>query len=401
MLLLKANTSSPVLREALLQACVVNEVYDRQCEDSREIYLHKLIIAAGAQPFVRQAFLEKLNGASESLQDGQREIQLGLAQVFAIVCLMAAEDVRFDRHDLYAFFDKSPKDLMELCLWPLVRLDGIGGLLRCVRRVHDDIVSDYDQNGWVFDCLVQTLAERDGSETAARELQNARGEVVELDRLMALNEAPPKKTTREVVDYATFKRKLDATGRAWGGRDFTEGELIEASHDLLKEREVDRLRAYLNIFWKRRFPLPASELLPLLQHEDLRVALRATQALSNLKDEKVRGAALSMLREGRLAQAVRLLKSNYVTGDFAIVDTELMNATLDDNAFHNLGSAVLNLAENDPLALTEASAVLIKLYLSGRCSLCRQSVVKLLAKVDAIPNWMAQELPFDVNGDMA
>jgi hypothetical protein len=402
MLLLKADTSSSAMREALLQACFINEVYDRQCEDSREIYLHKLIIASGTQAFFRDALLQKLNSAADSLQGGPQEVQLGLAQIFAILCLMAAEDGGFDRHDLYAFFDKSPKDLVELCLWPLVRLDGVGGLLRCVRWIHDDVVADYEQNGWIFHCLVETLVERDGTDTAAIELQKARGKVAELDRLMILNEAGrPKNTTLELVDYAAFKRKLDTTGRARGGQNFTEVELIAAANDLLNERESDRMRAYLTIFRKRHFPLSAVELLPLLHHEDRQVASGATWALGNLKDEKVREAAFSVLRDGRLAQAIRLLKSNYRAGDFAVIGAILETAALDDDALHALGSAVLDLVQNDPVAVNEAKGLLIRLYESGRCSLCRRSAVKLLAKADAIPNWMAQELPFDVNANIA
>lgn len=402
MLLLKADAGSTALHEALLEACSVNDVYDRQCEDSRETYLHKLIIASGAQAFFRRALLEKLNGATHTLQGDLQEAQMGLAQIFAILCLMAAKDEDFDRHDLYAFFDKIPEDLAQLCLSPMVQLEGMDGLLRCVRRIHDEVVADYDQNGWIFHSLIETLAERDGAEIASQELQQARGEVAELDRILVLKEAAPlTKTKREIIDYATFKEKLDTTGRTWGGRDFTDVELIEASNDLLNQHEISRLRAYLNIFRLRRFALPAVNLLPLLQHEDLRVAGGATVALGNLKDEIVREAAFSAFRDGKLAQAVQLLKSNYQMGDFAVIEAELTKAKLDHAAFHALGSAVLNLAENDPLAATEANAMLVKLYMSGRCSLCRRSAVKLLAKFDAIPDWMVQELPFDVYSDMA
>jgi hypothetical protein len=398
MVLLKADTRSPILRKALLQACLVNEVYDRQCEDSRETYLHRLIVATGGQTFFRDAFLQRLHGGVNVLEDAPQDVQLGLAQIFAILCLMAAEDDHFDRNDLHMFFDKSPRGLAELCLWSLVRLDGLSGLLRCVRRIHDDVVADYEQNGWLFGGLVETLIERDGAGIAATELQEARSEMAELNQLMVLKEAEiPARATPELINYAAFKRNLDATGRASGWRNFTDVELTMAANDLLSEREPGRIRAYLAIFRVRRFPQPVEELLPLLHHSDRQVSLRAAQALGNLKDEKVREAAISALRKGYLAQAVRLLKSNYRAGDFAIIEAKLEEAVLDDGTFHSLGGAMLDLAKNDPVAANEASALLIRLYEFGRCSLCRAHAVKLLAKENAIPNGMDHELPFDVH----
>ena len=49
----------------------------------------------------------------------------------------------------------------------------------------------------------------------------------------------------------------------------------------------------------------------------------------------------------------------------------------------------------------EAERSRLLLYENGPCSMCRQDVVKHLARFDSVPDWMRPELTFDANPDIA
>ncbi len=402
MLMLMASGGTPALRDLLLEACLVNEVYDRQCEESRENFLHQLIAASGDAAFFHAALWRQLReaqagpGAYETVKQ-----RLGLAQIFAILCLMADGQDEAARRDLRAWFDASPEELGDLCLWSLVQLDGLPGLLRCLPRIAPGILADFDERGWLFRSLADALRERDGEAAADAALLAARREVPALDRLMALDEAwQPAAPSPARKDYATFRRQLDETGRASGGRHFTTAELAMAARDLMAERDAKRLRAYLLVFCRRPFPLPPDGLLPLLGHADPHVARAAAMVLGGMADERVRQAALAMLQQGRATNAIRLLRTNYRRGDAAAIGRAL-DAAVDDDAFHALGFALIDVARNDAAAAADAAPLLLRLYEEGRCSVCRGSAATLLAGAGAMPDWMARELPFDVGGGLA
>ncbi|MDE1146900.1 MAG: hypothetical protein PW843_09800 [Azospirillaceae bacterium] len=390
MLMLRSDPDNPALRDALLDACIMNDVYDRQCESTRDGYLHRLISVSGQSPFFWDALRGRLGAGFHDDHD--------VAQIFAILCLIAAEDQRFDRQELRTFLQCASDHLVEPCMWALVKLDGIDGVLLGIHRIYESVVADLDGEGWLVQQLIQTLKERDGEEQSSKAVEYARTVCPELDRLMVLvAEKAPRPAPAGPKNYAEFKANVEA-GRsprtAWV-RDADQTDIILAAQDMLAERDERRVRSYLRVFRERAFPLPAATLFPLTRHENPMIAYGAMRILGRIRSPEVRTAALDFLAAGRVRDALDLLQANYHSGDFEVIGRAIERSVLNDETCHRIGFSVLHLLEQSPAVIQESVPVLLWLYENEPCTLCRRDVVRRLGEGGALPGWMAEEVVFD------
>jgi hypothetical protein len=209
---------------------------------------------------------------------------------------------------------------------------------------------------------------------------------------------------RHRLDYATVKAELDIKlgfPRAWI-KAATADELAQAADDLLAERDEKRIFRYLRVFWLREFPRPPGTIFHLVKSLSGRIAVAATRVLKRIQDAEIRGLALELLAEGILVDlAVGLLQSNFQSGDFKLVEDVLEKQTPDEDTWHGLGIAVIDVLENNDVRPEESRRLLLRLYEEGPCSMCRKDIVAKLLVAGDVPDWMAEECLFDANVDTA
>lgn len=396
MILLREEPDSPALHAELMRACETDLHYDGQCEESRAPYLHRLIRATGRERW----FWDELAGwLAEAGADDEGS---HTAQAFHVLCLLAAEDASLDRGVLYDFVRRASYDMTGVSsTMAFIRLEGIEALLLYVRRFADQIGGE--EESWSFKYLIEALGEREGPEAAASALGAARATCPELDRLMALGVGGiGEEEDGEAMDYASAKAALAAGRRlfpwAWI-RNASPEELAQAARDLLAERDTRKLRAYLRLFWRREFPAPVVSLVPLLRHEDEAVAESAARIVGRLGGSDVRGLAFELLDGERPWVGIRLLGGDVRPGDLRRTESRLAGATLEPGGWHDVGSAVFDMLEEEAVPPEDGRALLLRLYEEEPCSFCRGYAVRKLAASGGLPGWMAEECRYDAEPD--
>ncbi len=177
---------------------------------------------------------------------------------------------------------------------------------------------------------------------------------------------------------------------------------MQAAEDLLLENDDQRLRRYLEIFHGRDFPKQSQTIFHLVKYQNPWVARGATRALSRLNDPEIRTYALQLLAEGHdPAVTVRLLRKTFVSGDLQAVETAMKRDTMNDDAWHGLGLAVLSLVANASVSAAECRNLFVELYCQGPCSMCRSGFVEKLNETGDLPDWMANECLYDAAPDTA
>jgi len=286
------------------------------------------------------------------------------------------------------------------CCDDLIKLDGIDAL----HFAADLFPCDIDDNDlWQVGSLVFALQERDGAEPANEAIQRASRESPRLARMLETARASDlkregrlfKPSTR--LDYPALKQLIGEPGVKsylfFWSRAASIEELEAVANDLTTETDEGRILAYLSIFRERQCPLPANRLLELAEHSDIRIARRAVDLLSRLKDPAIRSLALSFLDvSDRAGDAADLLASNYQTGDFQLIEARLREP-MDAEDLHHFGMGIKHLLET--YCPKEAEQSLLLLYENGPCSLCRHKFVERLIELQRLPDRIRSECHFD------
>ena len=277
-------------------------------------------------------------------------------QVFELLCLLAAADTDLPRGPLRDFVLAGPvDDIGTYCMEPLVRLEGLDALVACFGRCDAESILD---DAWAYAQLPGILAERDGNDSAAEALRQARAQNSAFDRLPATAESAvePKPQPEIEHSYAAVKAQISA-GASWPGASWREWaapeDLAAAAADLLAERDEKRLFAYLPLFFWRDFPCEPRSLFHLLDSANRRIQFHTIKVLSRLRHPDVRALALDLIARGPNPDwGVQLLVSNSQTGDFALVAPLLAAAVGHPNAYHALECSVRRVL--DCVGVTEA-----------------------------------------------
>jgi hypothetical protein len=402
MLLLSDAPGHQEYGAALLHACTVNLVYDRQCEEDRVAWLYQLIRATGQIDRYCTELLRRLATTGEAADS------IDMIQVFGILCMIAAEDPEFDRRVLRDFLLGADWEKAAAgCIYQFVWLEGIAGLLLCVRQFHSVFVENSAEGGWIFRSLVDSLITRDGAEIAAAAVRSARSECAELDDIMSRDELASRPTVQAAEadqDYAAIKAGRNPSRgfpHAWV-KAASNAELAQAAHDLLAEHDSRWIQCYLRIFWSRDFPRSPKDLFRFVQSADRRIAWAALRALRRLSHPDIRTLALETIAEGtRPGTALRLLARNFEAGDLQAIETMIQRLELDEATWHDVGMAVLDLLERSAVLEEESRDLLLRLYEEGPCSLCREGIVARLFAAGNVPDWIAAEARFDAEPRIA
>ena len=393
-ILLQKDPQNPELNAELLRACIENLVYDPQCEAIRVPYLCELIRITGQQDTYRDALESRLRTATpdDPIQD--------IEQIFGILAQFAAQSGNRGAVLSEFVLEAGPKAMAQAVAPDLIRLQGLGAFLACVRRFEPD--EDWDWS--LIGEMTHALEERDGTVPAQSALREARQADAELDRRIRLVEEKAN-APREPEAVPTYDiLKAEVSGRRHFPRPWvmnaSEQDLERAAEDLLAESAEGRVLAYLAIFRPRRFPGDPTRLFPLLGSTNRHIALSAASVLARISLPAIRNRAYQLIAEGHPDLGARLLRSSHGDGDVGLLTTLLEQAPDDDN-YHSIGYSALEAIEHMNNKPPEAAEMLLHIYKNGPCSNCRQRAVRQLATLNSVPDWMAAEGYYDAEPEIA
>jgi hypothetical protein len=378
--------------EAIEYVCLHNTAYDPQCEGSRAEYVYEIVRLTGEPERFAKIVAEGLLNALEYWE---------VAHLFDMAALFAKDGYGGVREAMLKKFgwDEERKDFLGG--EQIVSVDGEKGLLLVAERI--GMWMEGHPEYWVDDSLLKGEAEGWGERVLAEGAMTS----VNVQRYregMAKYKAEAGRRGRTPEyrnwSYAELRERIVVEGgkvpRGWlfgWGQHASEEAVREAAADLLKEKDGERLVAYLRIFNRRRFPLDHGRLIQIARGVDGEAAIASCRALRHLKDESVRELAIEMMDAGRgVGDAVEMLVLNYVGGDEQRIE-KLLAAQGNDEDFHWCGHAALHLFEANVEA--EAVGTMMLMYERGRCSNCRTGAVRVLMGRGVIPEWMVEECLFD------
>ncbi|MDE7224553.1 MAG: hypothetical protein K2O34_12350, partial [Acetatifactor sp.] len=136
-----------------------------------------------------------------------------------------------------------------------------------------------------------------------------------------------------------------------------------------------------------------------LDHDEL--AARAFDALSYIRDKKVREYAYKLLREERhQAQAVSMLAVNYEEKDREVFvqSVKQIPISYEDGAWHGVFNDVMDLFSGP--AKHKPRELLLYMYRNTLCSYCREHVVREMGRRRMLTRELLEEMQYDCNGEI-
>jgi hypothetical protein len=386
--------------EPLLEACLRDQRYDRQCEGSRGDWLWRLIGAAGAVERFRVPILHALYDLSDERSANQ-------------LCELSAHyaesgDGSF-RMRLYEIVEKKPfADNLWLGEAEILRLDGESAFLVATRVRGESLPGrEWESgDGWLVDRAIEKIGEARVIElldqTQDRGIVAFRSEW----RVRKRNEENPgpSETYRDELQSISVGEILSAAEsddaridyfrfRPWG-RYATEDDLEAIIQYVRSAQSPVVIARLLRVFWNRAAPSFAPQFIELARLADDDVQRWATLALKQIELPLVRDYALAELGAGgrRARFAVGILARNFQPGDEKRV-LESIELPDDDWDRHSLLMDVIKLLEADPEA--DPSALGLIVYACTPCENCRRDAAHILYDSSLAPRWLIDECRFD------
>lgn len=387
-------------REMILDACLRNYSYDRQCEESRAEYMYQLARAAGDDSFYRSRILDSLLAAPDDSDVGQ---------LLDFAVLFAREDDETAKEAIYERLRRSVSDPQWDGDTEAVELDGVDGLI----RVLDIIGSNAGDHPVIdIDRLVEDAVDASGAEAVSAAIRDSAATSPNVAAALAAVRLSPDSVVKQVA------RRLKRM-RAHRRNNFSEGTTWEEAKDSLKVRagylrwsqvasdeefvkaaeavdasdEPDRLQWHLWAFKMRPFPLDPGILVDLVDHQDERVALSALVALQIIADEQVRDLFGRLRADARWSdRAVGLLRRNYRAGDELII-ADMLERETDPDKLHMLAMHARQVYKEQPVP--EGMTAMLLAYEKTPCSMCRCSCFEAIEALGPVPDWMIEECLYD------
>lgn len=385
--------------EPLLEACLRDQRYDKQCEPPRGEWLWQLIKAAGAVNRFRVPILHALY----DLSDERSAYQLcELGGHYA-----ESGDETF-RMRLYEIVEKQPfAETLWLGEEEILRLDGESAFLFAA-RVRGESLSgrqwDWD-DGWLVDQAIEKLGEERVIELLNQTQDRAIGAFRSGWQAQKEREEgrEPRQTDQEEKHSISVGEILSAAEsehpqidhfrfRRWG-MSASEADLDTIVHRIRSARRPVVIARLLRVFSKRAAPSFAPQFIELARHADDDVQHWAAQALKEIELPLVRDYALAELKKGGRF-AVGLLEKNYQQGDEKRI-LESIELPDDEWRRHSLLLDIIRLLEANPEA--DPSTLAMIAYACTPCENCRHDAAHLLYDSSLAPGWLIDECRFDSN----
>jgi hypothetical protein len=382
--------------EPLLKACVQDQRFDIQVEDSRGDWLWGIVRAVGATDRFRVPILHALYELSDD-RSAQQLCELAR-------CYAEAGDEPF-RARLYEIVERTP---YSVCPWlgekEIIALDGEQGFLFAV-KVRGRSLAGRDWEEWEDGRLIDDAVERFGKERVSDLLEGSVDVAIRRFRdtwrdLQRKATGNPAETHRAKVAAIPVEEVLRAAAServgypfpGWG-RYASEADLLTVLQHLWAEREPVVVANLLKVFLFRAPPEFDARFIELCRHGDKEVRRRAFAALKRVNHPLVREFALAQLASGEHDRSViALFIKNYRRGDEERI-LEVMELPDDVCQLHWLLMDVREVLEKNPEA--DCSRLGVIVYALTPCENCRFFAVRLLHNQQVAPGWLKEECRYD------
>lgn len=403
----------------VLESCLKNPAYDRQCEGSRAAWLFQMFHEAEDYDRFSAAILSALSSLPSDADCYDLEHLCELAVLMAKAGDEAAASALRSRV------------LAQHLNWPhslygcqhLVALDGVPAVIALARRFGQLLIVEPGERPPSVGYLTDDL---DIFDAAAQELWRLAETDVDIKRYLDNEEIytareresekkSPEERRQEIRERARNELTLDGVlidaSREVGeypgrymrfGRYATDDELKIVLQRLIEETEEAVCLRLLWIF--RRTPLP--ELHPkiwkLTDSKDDAVRYSAVEALAQSQDHRVGELGRSRLRSGaftsRDSDTLDLFIRNYQPQDERLILSALAPLSPDEDEAHSFGSSLLKICEENT-ACTSMD-MLNWVYESTPCTVCRHSAVTQMAAIGGVPHEIVAECLDDADEDL-
>ncbi len=241
-----ADHDSSSYREIILDACLHNRAYDPQVEGSRATYMLDIIRGSRDASFYIDAVIRSLSDEAHDWDTPQR---------FELARQLAQDGNSLAREAMYSAFRAKELSASDVAV-QFVELDGIQGLLFVAGQIGEQLARNPSQ--WEDDSLLFVAGEicgRDVVDAAISEASNTDENIKVYLTEVEKNLSSRSKTQRPDPKTLTYDqiRSIIESNRAGGVlREWAAGasdsELERAAHDLVHEKDPEKLKSYLKLF---------------------------------------------------------------------------------------------------------------------------------------------------------
>ena len=367
----------------ILQACIRVYAYDPQCEGSRGFYLSQLIDHSPQKEKIIKKILDALSNKKED--DWQ------LQQLFNIARIYAQRGNNSARLIMYKLFKRNLGSETEL-----IDLDGLQALT-FIAHVKGKAIA-LKKSEWEDDSLLKYAQENIPKSNPMALLKVAAKKdpfiKIYIDAVKE-NIKLRKEYKKTQYDYRSVKSLIDSKKNfgPYVGKRLKKSELSKLAADFVAESDSDKIRLFLRVFDKVKFPLHYQHLLKFAAVRNAKIRERAITALAFFSNAEVRRFALSKIKTSKHPQDYLPL----LTLNFRPTDSKLIWRTIkhinNKDLFHWVGIRILNIYEENR---TKSCVLpLMEIYNRGYCNICRESAVKRLQENGVLPRKLKKEIRFD------
>jgi hypothetical protein len=386
--------------EPLLEACLRDQRFDAQCEDSRGDWLWRIVGAVGATQRFRVPILHALHEVSDERSANQL---CELARCYA----ETGDGIFRDR--LYEVVEKRPfPDSPWLGEQEIVALDGDQAFLFAARVRGQQLASrewEWDDGSLIDQAIdrfgekpVKNLLERSSDTAVSKFLeswQRDKQRTAEKKQAESHRERMKAVSVEEIIRAAEGDTKC-YWFRGWGIH-AEEADLKAVLQRLWTVEEPRVIANLVKVFVARALPEFDPRLIELCRHGDEDVRRRAFSALEKNAHPLVREFAENELQKGiRDSSVVGVFINNYRHGDEQQI-LEAMELPDDACELHWLLMDVIKLLEKNSGA--DCSRLGVISYASTPCANCRLDAARLLYEQRVAPEWLNDECRFDSEED--
>ncbi len=403
----------------VLESCLKNPAYDRQCEGSRAAWLFRMFQDSEDYERFSAAILSALSSLPSEADSYDLEHLCELAALMAKAGDEATASALRSRvlgqplnwpHSLYG-------------CQPLVALDGVPAVIALARRFGQLLIEEPDERPPSVDYLTEDLGILDVAAQELRQLAETDGDIkryLDNEEVYAAREResqkkPPEERRQEVRERARKELTLDGilndAARRVGeypgrymrfGKYATDDELRIVLQRLLEETQETVCLRLLWIFRRRPLPELHPKIWQLADSKDDALRYAAVEALAQSQDPRIGELGRSRLRSGAFtasdSDTLDLFIRNYQPHDEQLILSALTLLSPDEDEAHSLGSSLLKIRQENT-ACTSLD-ILKWVYESTPCTVCRHIAVEQMAAIGGVPPEIVAECLDDADEDL-
>lgn len=403
--------------DLVLEACLHNQTYDPQCEDSRALWLFEMFRDAPEYAAFSKAICE-------SLESAEVVDPYDLSQLCDLAALMAQNGDGEARRALRSRVLRQVEHETDKWVgcYSLVQCEGIPALIELARRFgaqlragvsdfHIPVLYDLHKND-SFENERAALAEAEANDPDVRAWCDlVRGSLTEREEGSSENLAEMKRVRREqyraehsiddiLADATALKDPFPRRYAVFGSyATDTERERIFQTFLAEKDDEV-RLRL-LWVFTRAEIPQIHPRIWECVESENPKLRDAALTALSWLKDEAIGEYARNFLESGRFTEGdseiLGLFARNLKESDVGLIVSALEKIEPSNDNAHAIGNTLLNVFDENELPYL--CELLDWVYENTPCSACRRMAFQRITEVEIPDDDFIAECLCDVDED--